>query len=73
MLHRTYSKSAQHILTCAQRLQGGGVERAMLRMAEGWLRAGRRVTLVIRIELLAMLILPLLASLMAHGIGMTGN
>ncbi|AMO78943.1 MULTISPECIES: DUF2214 family protein [Pseudomonas] len=34
---------------------------------------GRRVTLVIRIELLAMLILPLLASLMAHGIGMTGS
>lgn len=34
---------------------------------------GQRVTLVIRIELLAMLILPLLASLMAHGIGMTGN
>lgn len=33
----------------------------------------RRVTLVIRVELLAMLILPLLASLMAHGIGMTGN
>ena len=47
MLHRTYSGDAQHILTCAQRLQGGGVERAMLRMADGWLKAGRRVTLVL--------------------------
>lgn len=47
MLHRTYSKNAQMILTCAQRLQGGGVERAMLRMADGWLKAGRRVTLVL--------------------------
>ncbi|WP_066799334.1 glycosyltransferase [Sphingomonas soli] len=47
MLHRTYSKSAQMILTYAQRLQGGGVERAMLRMADGWLKAGRRVTLVL--------------------------
>ncbi|RYE04399.1 MAG: glycosyltransferase [Sphingomonadales bacterium] len=35
------------ILTYAQRLQGGGVERAMLRMADGWLKAGRRVTLVL--------------------------
>jgi glycosyltransferase involved in cell wall biosynthesis len=47
MLHCTHSESAQHILTYAQRLQGGGVERAMLRMAAGWLRAGRRVTLVL--------------------------
>ncbi|RYG27372.1 MAG: glycosyltransferase, partial [Burkholderiales bacterium] len=47
MLHRTLSKNAQMILTYAQRLQGGGVERAMLRMADGWLRAGRRVTLVL--------------------------
>lgn len=47
MLHRTYSETAQHILTCAQSMRGGGVERAMLRMAEGWLRAGRRVTLVL--------------------------
>ena len=46
MLHRTYSRT-EHILTFAQRLQGGGVERAMLRMADGWLKAGRRVTLVL--------------------------
>jgi glycosyltransferase involved in cell wall biosynthesis len=47
MLHRTQNKTAQHILTYAQRLQGGGVERAMLRMARGWLASGRRVTLVL--------------------------
>lgn len=47
MLHRTYSDTAQHIVTCAQTLRGGGVERAMLRMTEGWLRSGRRVTLVL--------------------------
>jgi glycosyltransferase involved in cell wall biosynthesis len=47
MLHCTQNKMAQHILTYAQRLQGGGVERAMLRMAAGWLREGRRVTLVL--------------------------
>jgi len=47
MLHRTQNESAQHILTYAQRLQGGGVERAMLRMAHGWLDSGRRVTLVL--------------------------
>jgi len=46
-LHRTHPEAAHHILTYAQRLQGGGVERAMLRMAAGWLRAGRRVTLVL--------------------------
>jgi glycosyltransferase involved in cell wall biosynthesis len=28
-------------------MRGGGVERALLRMAEGWLGAGRRVTLVL--------------------------
>lgn len=38
---------AAHILSFAQTLKGGGVERAMLRMADGWARAGRRVTLVI--------------------------
>lgn len=38
---------AQHIMTFAQTLQGGGVERAQLRLAAGWLAAGRRVTLVI--------------------------
>lgn len=47
MLHCTYSRKAQNILVFAQRLQGGGVERAMLRMAGGWLNAGRRVTLVL--------------------------
>jgi len=31
-------------------MRGGGVERALLRMAEGWLRAGRRVTLVLGSE-----------------------
>lgn len=38
---------AQHILGYAQTLQGGGVERALLRLAGGWVAAGRRVTLVI--------------------------
>ncbi|NIJ22117.1 glycosyltransferase involved in cell wall biosynthesis [Sphingomonas naasensis] len=47
MLHRIYSETAQHILSCAQTMRGGGVERALLRMAEGWLRSGRRVTLVL--------------------------
>jgi glycosyltransferase involved in cell wall biosynthesis len=28
-------------------MRGGGVERALLRMAEGWLRAGRRVTFIL--------------------------
>ncbi|MES3153630.1 glycosyltransferase [Sphingomonas faeni] len=38
---------AQHILTYAEDLRGGGVERAQLRLARGWLAAGRRVTLAI--------------------------
>jgi glycosyltransferase involved in cell wall biosynthesis len=38
---------AAHILSFAQSLAGGGVERALLRMAAGWAAAGRRVTLVI--------------------------
>lgn len=38
---------AAHIFSFAQTLQGGGVERALLRMADGWIRAGRRVTLAI--------------------------
>jgi len=38
---------AQHILSYAQTLAGGGVERALLRLAQGWVVAGRRVTLVI--------------------------
>ncbi len=40
-------RCAQHILSYAQTLQGGGVERALLRLARGWTDAGRRVTLVI--------------------------
>ncbi len=38
---------ADHILTYAQDLSGGGVERAQLRLAGEWLAAGRRVTLAI--------------------------
>jgi glycosyltransferase involved in cell wall biosynthesis len=38
---------ARHILTYARTLKGGGVERAQLRLAGGWLAAGRRVTLVV--------------------------
>ena len=38
---------AHHILTVAQTLRGGGVERAQLRLAADWLAAGRRVTLAI--------------------------
>jgi len=41
------SPVAQHILTYAEDLRGGGVERAQLRLARGWLAAGRRVTLAI--------------------------
>lgn len=37
---------AHHILSYARTLEGGGVERAMLRLARGWLADGRRVTLV---------------------------
>ena len=39
--------SADHILTFAQDLSGGGVERAQLRLAAEWLAAGRRVTLAV--------------------------
>lgn len=38
---------AAHILAYAQTLDGGGVERAMLRLVRGWTDLGRRVTLVI--------------------------
>ncbi len=38
---------ARHLLSYADSLRGGGVERALLRLAEGWVAAGRRVTLVI--------------------------
>ncbi len=39
--------SARHILTYARTLDGGGVERAQLRLARQWLALGRRVTLVV--------------------------
>jgi glycosyltransferase involved in cell wall biosynthesis len=39
--------AADHILTFAQDLSGGGVERAQFRLCREWLAAGRRVTLVI--------------------------
>jgi glycosyltransferase involved in cell wall biosynthesis len=38
---------AQHLLTFAQTLDGGGVERAMLRLARGWIARGWRVTLLL--------------------------
>jgi glycosyltransferase involved in cell wall biosynthesis len=38
---------AAHILCFARTLDGGGVERALLRLARGWTAAGRRVTLVV--------------------------
>ena len=39
--------SAAHILTYARHLEGGGVERAQLRLAREWLAEGRRVTLML--------------------------
>ncbi|MGN6269215.1 MAG: glycosyltransferase [Sphingomonas sp.] len=39
--------TARHILTFAQTLDGGGVERAQLRLAADWLAAGREVTLML--------------------------
>lgn len=38
---------AAHILAFAQTLDGGGVEKALLRLVRGWADLGRRVTLVI--------------------------
>ena len=38
---------AAHILSYARTLEGGGVERALLRLAGEWIDAGRRVTLVL--------------------------
>lgn len=38
---------AAHILAYAQTLNGGGVERALLRLVRGWSDIGRRVTLVL--------------------------
>lgn len=35
------------ILTFAHSLQGGGVERAMLRLVKGWVQAGQHVTMVL--------------------------
>lgn len=35
-----------HIVSYVQHLDGGGVERALLRLAGGWVAAGRRVTIV---------------------------
>ncbi|WP_375398572.1 glycosyltransferase [uncultured Sphingomonas sp.] len=39
--------SALHIVSMAQTLDGGGSERAMLRLASDWIGAGQRVTLVV--------------------------
>lgn len=47
MMLAPISHSAGHIMSIAQTLRGGGVERALLRLASGWTAAGRRVTLVI--------------------------
>lgn len=41
------TRGAHHILGYAQTLDGGGVERALLRLAGVWAARGRRVTLVI--------------------------
>ncbi|UVO51363.1 glycosyltransferase [Sphingomonas sp. SUN019] len=38
---------AQHILSYAQTFAGGGVERALLRLCDGWVASGRRVTLLV--------------------------
>jgi glycosyltransferase involved in cell wall biosynthesis len=39
--------AAKHILAYVQTLDGGGVERALLRLARSWSESGRRVTLLI--------------------------
>jgi len=39
--------AAKHIFTYAETLDGGGVERAQLRLARGWIAQGRRVTLAV--------------------------
>ena len=46
MPHRN-DPTAKHFLGFAQTLRGGGVERAMLRLARAWVAKGRRVTLVL--------------------------
>lgn len=47
MCHSRFQMAADHILTFARTLNGGGVEGVQLRLARTWIRAGRRVTLVI--------------------------
>ncbi len=39
--------SATHILSLAQTLKGGGVERTLLRLSRGWIGSGRQVTLLL--------------------------
>ncbi len=46
-MHESTTPIAAHVMTLAQSFRGGGVERAMLRMANGWVAAGRRVTLIL--------------------------
>lgn len=47
MLYRAPPPMPLHILSFAETLQGGGVERALLRMAAGWVERGHSVTLVL--------------------------
>lgn len=47
MLYRSPPSTPLHVMAFAETLQGGGVERALLRMAAGWLDRGHRVTLVL--------------------------
>lgn len=47
MLYRAPPSTPLHVMAFAETLQGGGVERALLRMAGGWLARGHRVTLVL--------------------------
>jgi glycosyltransferase involved in cell wall biosynthesis len=47
MLYRSPPSTPLHVMAFAETLQGGGVERALLRMAAGWLERGHRVTLVL--------------------------
>lgn len=42
-----FPPAADHILAFAQTLGGGGVERALLRLAAGWAARGRRVSLMV--------------------------
>lgn len=47
MLYRSPPSVPLHVMAFAETLQGGGVERALLRMSGGWLARGHRVTLVL--------------------------